>query len=125
MSHQVAIVAIPSGADVDEYLDEVMAQGGGDDKYENSPHLQWDWYVTGGRWSGSFFKDGEDVGVKADLDRDRKVYTFIDESGKPLSTETYSAEDKFVDTEGFDERYREFLDRIPDDMRLVVVDYHD
>jgi hypothetical protein len=112
--HYCAIVAVPEGTCVDDILDPYSDDHFYDKEHHsvNEEHLQWDWWHEGGRWSGCFFVDDRDSGVKSEL-TDRIPYTFVDEHGIPWSMETYK--DGFKENESFNEDWLAFLVRIPDD----------
>lgn len=47
-----------------------------------NPQSKWDWYVIGGRWSGSLTDDGRDIFPLIDLKRDWSVYSIITPDGE-------------------------------------------
>lgn len=125
--HYVYIVAVPDGSNLDDILAPYEV---GSDKTapnsKNPEHLAWDWWVNGGRWTGRFFNDEEDSGVKSQL-TDRVPYGFIDEFGVPWCHEPFwhdGPNSHFVKDEEFEAKWLAFLIRIPDDMKLVCIDIH-
>lgn len=122
MSHQAAAIAIPKDRENDyqDYIAETLEPH----YYGNvHSHLYWDWYTIGGRWDSAYFPTGENTGPACNINRDLAIYTYIGLDRTPFSRELYQ-NGNFHSTPGFDSAYLMWLDSIPPNTIIAIVDYH-
>lgn len=107
-----------------------------------NPDSKWDWYCTGGRWSGYLpskmtDEDGEnemvDWGLVGDIDWDKYLETdgapfcFITTEGEWHESASMgwwgmTADDKEEDV--WNREFKEYLETLSDDVEVTVIDFH-
>lgn len=100
---------IKDNVDVDEYGYEISSI---------NPDALYDWYTIGGRWSGEILHAGEydtDQAAKEYLTKIDTPFMYIDLDG--------DLHDDHADP-NFEKEFRKYLDSVPSDTILTVIDFH-
>lgn len=95
-----------------------------------NPNSEWDWWVIGGRWSNDLLHQGEYQENQAPLKECEVVDTpfcFIDLDGNwhkraNMGWWGMTSDDKEEDT--WENEFREYLNSVPEDTVLTVIDFH-
>lgn len=93
-----------------------------------NPNSKWDWYVVGGRWDGDILHAGDYDTNNAPKEALTKVgtpYCFVDLDGNwhekgSMGWWGISYDEK----DNWESEFRSYLDSVPDNTYLVLVDFH-
>ena len=95
-----------------------------------NPNSEWDWWVIGGRWSNDLLHQGEFLENQAALKECEVVDTpfcFIDLDGnwhKSANMGWWGMTSDEKEEDVWENEFREYLNSIPEDTVLTVIDFH-
>ena len=95
-----------------------------------NPNSKWDWYRIGGRWNGDILHAGSydtNQAPKKVLTQIKTPYCFIDLNGEWHERGTmgwWGMSLGEMDRDAWEKEFREYLDSLPEDTWLTVIDFH-
>lgn len=97
-----------------------------------NPDSKWDWYSVGGRWSGDVITtvgdyNSNDAPKDAIKSIDITPYCFVDLNGEWHEKGTmgwWGMSSNEMPQDLWDKEFREYYESVPDETRIVVVDFH-
>ena len=95
-----------------------------------NPNSKWDWWVIGGRWSNELLHKGENLEDQAPIQECTQIDTpfcFIDLDGNWCESAKMgwwgmTSDEKEEDV--WENEFREYLNSVPEDTVLTVIDFH-
>ena len=96
-----------------------------------NPDSKWDWWVIGGRWSCEMLKtkEGEETNqdIKGNLSVIETPLCFIDLNGEWIERGEmgwFGTISNEMDINKWEDVFKSYLDSVPDDTLLTVIDFH-